>query len=299
MIEEAQKDRRGIGGTAMLLFAVFCMSTAIIFLKKSALSPAAVSGYRLVGAALLMTPLFVSRWRRHRETFSPRSLRYCLLPGLALALHFISWVVGLRLTYSANATLAVNMVPVVLPFFLFVMVKEKLRASEAVGTLVAMAGLAVMGVGDYRVGPESLKGDLICILSMLLLAIYFAFGRLNMRFFPSVWLYVVPLYYVAGVICMVVAVWIDRGERMVLPAGMEWAWVAGLILVPTVLGHSLVNAALKHQRGQVVGIFNQAQFIFAGVMAYWIFNEKPGWTFYIASVLMVVGVLIAVRARVE
>lgn len=283
------------GSIAVLVFAVFSMSTAIIFLKLSKISPASVSGFRLLGAALVLTPVFFRKAIEHGGAFSFRELRRCMLPGAALALHFISWVVGLRLTFSANATLAVTMVPVVLPFFLYFLLGERILRAEVLGTVVATAGIAVMSAGDYEVGPETFKGDFICMLSMLLLAAYYALGRLHMPRFPSTWLYVVPMYYIAGAICLAGAVVLD--SKIVWPSGLEWVWVGGLVLVPTVIGHSGLNWALKRLRGQVVGILGQTQFIFAGLLAFWIFGETPPAMFYLAGILVVVGSVVALRAR--
>jgi len=49
-------------------------------------------------------------------------------------------------------------------------------------------------------------------------------------------------------------------------------------------------------RAQVVAIGTLGQFVFAGIMAYFFLHEVPDWHFYLASVLLVVGAVIAIRA---
>jgi drug/metabolite transporter (DMT)-like permease len=44
----------------------------------------------------------------------------------------------------------------------------------------------------------------MCLVSMLLFALYLALGRRN-RDFPSVWLYVIPVYGQAAAVCLLVA----------------------------------------------------------------------------------------------
>ena len=75
--------------------------------------------------------------------------------------------------------------------------------------------------------------------------------------------------------------------------------ILGLGIIPTVVGHSLVNYAMKHFRGQIVSIINMGQFVFAGMMAYLFFDEVPRWTFYIASALLVLSAWIAIRGIIS
>ncbi|HEY5550354.1 MAG TPA: hypothetical protein VIK52_00595 [Opitutaceae bacterium] len=80
---------------------------------------------------------------------------------------------------------------------------------------------------------------------MLLFALYIAFGRRN-RDFPTVWLYVVPVYPTAGRICLAASVpWLSSFDA---GSGREWLMIAGLAAVPTVIGHTLLNNAVRHLR---------------------------------------------------
>ena len=73
--------------------------------------------------------------------------------------------------------------------------------------------------------------------------------------------------------------------------------MVGLGLLPTVVGHGSMNYALKKLRGQVVGIANLAQVIFAGLLAFLLLDEVPLATFYPASLLIAFGVVLVVRQR--
>src|ERR1022692_462690 len=123
----------------------------------------------------------------------------------------------------------------------------------------------------------------------LLFALYLALGRRN-RDFPSVWLYVIPVYGQAALICLVAALpWIRTFEA---GSGREWAIMVGLAAIPTVCGHSLLNAAMRRIRGQIVSLCNSSQFLFAGVMGYFLFGEVPRAVFYAASAIVLAGVAI-------
>ena len=70
--------------------------------------------------------------------------------------------------------------------------------------------------------------------------------------------------------------------------------MVGLGAIPTVCGHSLLNAAMRRIRGQIVSLCNVSQFVFAGFMGYMLFGEVPRAVFYMASAIVVTGVAIVV-----
>ena len=126
--------------TIVLIFGVLCCSTAVIMIKQStdAMPPVLLAAGRQLLAAVLLAGLFWRDARRHRGTLTGRHLRRCILPGVLLGLHFITWIIGARLTLAANSSLIVNMVPVVMPFLLLVLMGESLNRGELLGTALAV-----------------------------------------------------------------------------------------------------------------------------------------------------------------
>jgi drug/metabolite transporter (DMT)-like permease len=274
---------------ALLLVGVFACSTAVIFIKLSAMPSIMLAALRLLVSVAILSPLFWRQWRRHRAQYPAREFRRSLLPGLILALHFIAWIIGARMTTAINASIIANLIPVVMPFFLYFMIKESLTAREWIATVLAVGGFAGLSISDFNISIEFFKGDVLCFVSMLFLAYYLALGRRH-RDVPGLWLYVVPLYFFSGLICLAVSL----AVREDMP---PWTWrEAGLILalaaIPTVVGHSTMNYAMKHLRGQVVSIFNTGQFVFAGLMAYPLFHEAPQGMTYAAAALLVISAFI-------
>jgi drug/metabolite transporter (DMT)-like permease len=281
---------------AWLLFGIFTCSTAVIFIKMSTVHPLLLAGYRQVMAALILMPLFLRDVRHYRDRYGLTHIWRAAAPAFMLASHFASWTLGARRTSAANATLIVNLVPVVMPFLMFFVTKEGVNRSEVAGTMVAIAGLLILTVGDVTFSVEHVSGDVTCFLSMLLFAVYLSLARRN-RDFPSIWTYVVPLYFMGGVMCFAAAATVTQVLQIFPPK--EYLYLAALAMIPTVFGHSILNYSLKHMRGQLVSICNLAQFIFAGAMAFFIFAEIPRWNFYLASVLIVLGSVVAIRSFQE
>jgi drug/metabolite transporter (DMT)-like permease len=154
----------------------------------------------------------------------------------------------------------------------------------------------ILTVGDITLSTEHVSGDLTCFGSMMLFASYLALARRN-RDFPSLWTYVVPLYFTGGILCFAAAIPVTDLTQTFAPR--EYLYLLALAVIPTIIGHSTLNYSLKHMRGQLVSVCNLTQFIFAGIMAVFAFGEIPAWTFYLAAALIVLGAAVTIRAHPE
>ena len=289
-------SRRAAGPVLVLLLAVVALATSVLFLRASQLPPVYLSAYRLLLAAVLLTPLFRRSWHRYREVLDKRAMLVPVVPGFLLAAHFVSWVFGARNTEVAHASLLVNMAPAIMPFLLFFVASEKVTGREILGTILAVAGVVVLVAADLQWNGANVNGDLICVGSTFLLAMYLTLGRRNRMRLPDVWLYVVPLYLVAGSACFLCGL-VFR-VPVTAPVGREILWVVALAVVPTILGHALINYCLRHLRGQLVAVVSLCQFIFAGLFEWMIFGNLPVPMFAV-SALLVVGGCVAVILQFE
>lgn len=278
----------------LLFLGVFAGSTAVILIKASTEHPLLVASYRLLIAVVVLSPLFFRSLKQRREPYTWREFSWTILPGLVLALHFVSWVIGARLTRVSNASLVINLAPVAMPFFLWLFYREVVNRAEIAGTLLSIAGLAVLIGANFQLSTESLQGDLTTFGSMLAFAAYLALGRAN-RTRLGLWLYLVPLYAIAGVTCFIAALFfINPVKAYTLPNLLA---ILGLGIIPTVIGHTLLNYSMKHFRGQVVSVANLGQIIFGSIMGIIFFSEYPSEAFYIAAALIFAGVVVVVLSN--
>lgn len=251
-----------------------------------------LAAWRVLIAAALLLPMYFSARARYGDAPFIDILKRSWLPGIILSVHFMAWVAGARLTPGANATLVVNLMPMVMPFFMYFLYREKLQRREWVATVFAMIGILILSINDVNISPAHFRGDMLCLASMVLFAAYLALARNNLQSVASVWLYVVPMYAVAGLCSLLVA-------AATGPIAPTWEWynvtmVVLLAAVSTVIGHTALNYAMEKLRGQTVTIMNMLQFVVAGIAGFWIYNETPTLLFYIASAFIISGLLIAV-----
>ena len=64
----------------------------------------------------------------------------------------------------------------VMPFLLYLFLREKINRRETWATVLTFVGVGVLGFSDYTISTTFLKGDLVCFISMLFFSIYLVLG---------------------------------------------------------------------------------------------------------------------------
>lgn len=279
----------------LLTLGMLTGSTSVLFIKASTMSPTLLVTLRLLVSAAVLSPFYFRELRErrergieavgHREVF-----RSALLPSIFLSIHFISWVIGARLTSAGNSTLIVNMSPVAMPFAAALLVGVRPTRRELVATGLSIGGVVLMGAADFSFSSDYFLGDLVCLGSMLLVTIYLALGR---RANPGrrIFTYMVPLFTLSGLQCLVVV--LATPGALAVGGLRELLLALGLALGPTVVGHSILNWSMTVLRPQTVSIANLFQFVAAVIFAYFLFGERPSPVFYATTVLIVAGAILA------
>ena len=293
----------------LLTLSQIVASTSVIAIKMSAIDSIVLASLRVLVAAILLTPWYLRdsrRTGRNQKTMISEALP-SVLPGILMAFHFITWNMGARMTLAANASLIVNMMPVAMPFIMYGLSRTMITRGEVVGTLVAIAGVVALTGPNLRIGGETLAGDLMCLLSMFLLSLYLALAAKNNRQ-TSVWLYVVPLYWVAGLtafaVSLVTTLLKGNGGAVSIPeAATSFSLLKETLLVvylgvfPTIIGHTIFNRSMRVLPSQLVSIAILSQFIFAGVIAFLLFGEAPELRWYPAALLVIAGAALVITGK--
>jgi len=289
---KSQPDRK-VFRFFILLLGVVAGGTAIVMIKASDENPLLVASYRLLVAAIIVTPFFLRDLQRYNGEYGWKQFSWTILPAIALAFHFMTWVIGARLTQTSNAVLIANLTPAAMPFFVWIFFRERVTRQEVIGTLVALSGMIWMTSATLMVSKTDFLGDVICFVSMLGYAMYMALGRKNGGRI-SLWLYMVPLYYLAGLICLGCALFTVNPIKTYTLNNI--LMILGLGIFPTILGHTILNYSLKFFRGQVVSVSYLGQILVGTSLGYFLLGDVPRPSFYAAAVLIVIGILIVLRA---
>lgn len=283
------------GGQVLPLWSVMTVafSAAAIFTRYCGLPAASVGFWRVMGAGVVMLPWFILTARRVRPR--PVVSWGAVLTGLVLGLHFGSWAWALLHGRLANAALFIAMQPAITPVLGHMVSRDRLNAREYLGTALSCAGMLFVLGTQLAFDRKELPASLVALFSMLCCAIYLVMGR-KFRTREHVTLFSVPVYLAAAGIQLVPALL----SRKLLPDTLAGgAAVAGMILVPTVGGHTLAMYLLKHTKAHTVALSVPVQLVIITVAGMILFDQWPMVWFYPGAILVVAGVLLAIAAGTE
>jgi drug/metabolite transporter (DMT)-like permease len=276
------------------------IGAAAIFARFALLGagPIAVSAARMTLAALVLLVF--------SGGVKPLSMRReiaFVLAGLALAIHFGSWIASLQYTSVAISTLLVTTTP--LWTEAYDVVRERRPPSRE---FLTSLGLGFVGVVLVATQPAPsapplpghvLFGDALALLGSITIGAYFLIvrdagaeprgARLPTRTI------VVRTYGWAAFALLVAAALAHQD----LPAGSNisaWGGIVAMALVSQLLGHTELNAALRYFRPSIVALSTLAEPAVAAVLAALVFHEFLGQATVVGGILVLVAVALALRA---
>ena len=272
------------------LVATVLTSSAAILTRYCRVPATSIGFWRVFGAALVLAPWWWAVWCREGK---PGVLsRGPVLVGLFLGLHFATWAWALQHATIANAMLFVGLQPLMAPFIARPLLGERLNRWEIVACLLACSGMVTILGRQFACERGQVAGSLVAFASAGLCACYFVFTRKYRRHQHAL-LFTLPVYLVAAGVQAVAGLVMDGG----IHAGTGGTRLAllGLILFPTVGGHTLAIYLLRHVKSQMVTLSIPAQFILGTTAAVFLFGEKPSAWLMAGAVLILGGVVLGVR----
>lgn len=282
--------------TSLLMFlGVVAVSTSAILIKFSTAPALALSFYRLALSVLFFLTPVLLRERAALRRLTKRDWLLCLGSGLSLALHFYSWISSLRYTSVASSTVLVTANPFIVLLMGYWLLGERTNRRGILAMFIGVAGAVMVGWGDFRVGGGALFGDFLAVVGAITVSGYTIAGRIA-RQTMSVVLYSTVVYAIASAILLVIM--LPQGVRLGPYSAQNWWLFVGLAVLPTVLGHTLLNWALKHVSAAVVSMSVLGEPVISTLIAWMLLGEKPGWTTLVGGVVLLVGIGLFVRQSV-
>jgi drug/metabolite transporter (DMT)-like permease len=274
--------------------AVVAMSWAAPLIRLSAAPPLAIAAWRLTFATLMLAPaLAASPGRREWSALGGGARRIAVVAGVCLAFHFASWITSLRLTSVAASAVLVSLSPVFAWVFSRVFLGERPAPRQALGILLAVAGAAVIALGDaHRGGRAVLLGDLLALAGAAFGGAYFVIGR-RLRADLSLVAYITPVYGVAAVVLLAWAA--GRHEAFVAYRPADWAIFAALAAGPMLVGHGGLNYALRYLPAYTVNVAALGEPVGATLIAWLLpaIAEPPGLPSVAGGILALGGIALA------
>ena len=260
-------------------------SSAVLIRYARQAAPLAISFWRCAAGALALAPFA----RRGLRGVTRRSLFVPLLAGAFLAIHFASWITSLELTTVANSVLLVSTTPVFTALTARYLFRERLRGAVWLGIALTIGGTVLIAGAGGGDGEVSLSGNMLALLGAITVAGYTIAGGISRRQLGIVE-YAVATYGAAALLLLPVCLYVGV-PLFGLPI-QTWAAIAGIVIGPQLLGHTLLNFVLRDLDPTTVTVAVMAEPPIAIILAFLLFSETPSVLVYPGGAAIVGGILL-------
>ena len=244
--------------------------------------------WRNLGGSLLTLP-FALRHSRDKA-----GVKWAVIAGVVLALHFVGFFLAMRMTTVAAGTALVALQPIFAA--LFVKLSGGHIPSKAwLGMIVSFAGVVLVVGVDLQISVKSFLGDLAALISAALAAAYMIAGSKAQRTLETT-TYTTICYFICSMTALPMA--LIAGHEIFSFSAKEWWILLGLILGAQLLGHSMFNSALKRVSPAVVSLIVFFEVPVSAVLAVWWLDQTPPAGIIPGIALILIGcVLVVTRTR--
>ena len=275
-----------------VVVAVLAVSSSAVLVRWADAPAEALAFWRTFGGALLLAPA------AHRATVRLDRGQWLAIAvaGVALALHFSTWLASLELTTVAASVTLVTTAPLMIAIGAAVIGRRPpLRTWAAI--VIAIAGVAIITIGDPGTGTGSgasdpRLGNGLALIGAAAMALYLVAGD-RVRAGVSTAAYAARAYAVAAAALAGYAVVTDLAlwgyDRR------TWLAIVGMILGPQLAGHTVLNLLLERLGSVTVSTLLLAEPVGAGLLAWLLFGEIPPLAAWLGGPLVLGAVALQLR----
>lgn len=251
-------DTRGAVLLVVVASLAFATSSPLARMARPA-HPLAIAFGRVLFASIALGVSDPRGLARSLRALSPRERALVLGAGLLLGAHFALFQWGLDATSLAAAVSLVSLEPLSVVLSAWAAFGISPRPLERVGVLLATIGAVVVAQGAGH-GEHRATGDLLVLASVALYGLYVSLARGLRDALPA--RHYAPLVYAGAAVGLGAALPFapSTATSIVWPLPVTSLVVIGLIgLVPTVIGHTLVQTGARTLSPSVVAVVSPGE----------------------------------------
>lgn len=282
-----------------LAVAVVAISFAAIFIRLAqaeGMPSLTIAVWRLTLAAAVMLPYAWHTRRDEIRGLTKRELGLLAGAGVFLGLHFVTWITSLSHTTVASSVVLVTTGPVFVALGSWLLLGERPGLRTALGIGMALLGSVAISWADLGRGGSQWLGNLLALTGAVMVAGYLMIGR-RARASRSLVAYSGLVYAMAAVTLLLLSAL--TGQALLGFSPKAYLWVLGMALVSQLVGHSVLNWALRHISATYVAMVTMAEPIGSGILALLLFREAVPLSTLLGGALILAGIYVAARRELR
>jgi drug/metabolite transporter (DMT)-like permease len=265
------------------------LSFASILIKLTSAPSIVIAAGRLAVAALILQPLFWSRFKTLRFEIKDSKLGLIILSGVFLSAHFTMWIESLNHTTVPSSVVLVATDPIFVAVLAPLLLHEKVSLRIIIAIILSMIGTVIIASQGLN-SLAMIKGNLLALGGAACAGGYLLVGR-KVRPQISLLSYVYIMYTTAAII-LLFAVFIT-GNSFSGYTVQSYLFIALLGLGPQLIGHTSFNWALRYLTAPVVAMAILGEPIGTTILSWLILKQPPTVTEIIGGVIICIGIYLA------
>ena len=280
--------------TTVMTVGIVAVSFSAVLIRLCDAPSLVIAFYRLLFASLVFWLASFRKIIPELRSLASVSVRLGFASGVALALHFATWITSLSYTSVASSVVLVATSPIFIAIGSAVFLHERGTFKLYLGLALAFVGATVITLGGTGSDENSLLGNSLALAGAVFGSAYFLLGRRLRRELSAV-TYAALSYSTAAVVLFISN--LPFGHSLFDYPLATFGIFLLIALLPQVVGHTSFNWALKHVSAPTVSIVLLGEPVGASLLAYLLLGEKVGGLTIFGGVVTLAGVLLAISSE--
>src|SRR5699024_1307026 len=241
----------------------------------------------------LMLPIILLKYNNEMKSVQKKDWILATISGLFLALHFILWFESLNYTSVASSVVLVTLQPVFAFIGTYLFFGERFAPAAVISMFITLIGSFIIGWGDFQVSGLALLGDILALLGAIMITGYFLLGQ-QLRRNLSLMTYTFIVYGISAIALLFYN--LIKGDHFFDYSIDLWGWFLALAIIPTFLGHTLFNWALKWLSTSTISMAIVFEPIGASILAYLILKESITSSQWLGGTIVIFGLFLFIMS---
>ncbi len=273
----------------VMTVGLLAISSSSVLTKLCAAPAFAIALYRLGIASVFYVAVARATGGPLRSVFDRGQIRLAMFAGLALALHFATWISSLDYTSVASSVVLVVTSPIWVALGSFLFLNEKPQKLMWLGILITFSGTVIISGTDFSLSPQRLTGNLLALSGAVFAATYLLIGR-KLRAQIDTFQYVTVVYSTATLFTIVFILF--AGTPVWGFSNITYIYLISIAVFPQIIGHTSFNWALKYFSATSVAIVILGEPIGASILAWIFLGERISTLQFVGGFVILMGVML-------
>ncbi len=271
---------------ASLAIGIVCIAFSPIFVKLAGV-PGVTSGfYRIFIAWLFLAPYCIIQ---KKLKIDRKALITSIIGGLVFASDIAIWNISLLKISATVSTLIANLAPLWVGLISFLLLRKRYGKLFWIGTIVAIAGMAILVGFEDIIGLKFNVGILLALLASLFYAVYILItGGVMQQIGTTTFMFynMLSASLFLGIVCLFMP------NGLAVGSTNAWPCLFGLGIICQLAGWITINYSLGFLEPGKVSIALLAQTVLAGILATFMLHETLDFNEIVGSVIVLGGIAI-------